>query len=224
MASQFKHKRKNVSCQSDEQGFSVSELLTVVAIIFILSAISIPYFLNYTKLYKSEDQALKVVDLMREAGQLALTRRRTIRFEIDLTENAALIIDENGAAEDFRIKTIPLEKPLEVRLDMAPDGVTAPAPPSYADAEFVSDSLGHDFGGTSVSGHQVWQARFRSDGTVIDGNGNPISATLYFWPPITPGSTASRDGNGEVRALTLFGGSGAMRYWRYKDGAFVPFQ
>lgn len=207
-----------------ENGFSVTELLTVVAVIMILSAISIPYFFSYSKLYKSEDQALKVMDLMREASQLALNKRRTVRFEIDLTQNAVLIIDENGADDDVRIKLIPLEKTSEVRMDMAPDGVSAPAPPNYPNAVFDDDTLGHQAGGNSVSGNLVWQARFRSDGTVVNADGNPISVTLYSWPPVTPGSSASRGENNEVRAITMFGGSGAVKYWRYRGDEFVAYQ
>src|SRR5690606_12124183 len=74
-------------------GFSVTELLMVVAVLIILTAISIPYLYSYTEKYQSEDQALKMIDLMQEAKQMALTRRRTFRFEIDLTDNAMLIID-----------------------------------------------------------------------------------------------------------------------------------
>ncbi|MBK6590555.1 MAG: hypothetical protein IPG22_19930 [Acidobacteria bacterium] len=85
----------------------MTELLVVLGIIAIMSVISLPYIVNYKKAYKSEDQALKVIDMMREAGQLALNRRRTIRFEIDFTDNAALIIDENGGAADTQIKSSP---------------------------------------------------------------------------------------------------------------------
>ncbi len=53
-------------------GFSLIELIVVISVIVILTAISIPYIYNYKRLYKSEDQALKVMDMMREAGQLAL--------------------------------------------------------------------------------------------------------------------------------------------------------
>ena len=97
--------------QRTHSGFSVIELIVVLGIIALLSAISLPYIYNYKKLYKSEDQSLKVIDLMREAGQLALTRRRTMRFEIDLTDNAVLIIDEKstGSADDTQLKKIPLE-------------------------------------------------------------------------------------------------------------------
>lgn len=222
--------RKNIntlpSINSGEQGFSVSELLTVIVIVMLLSALSLPYMFNYTKLYKSEDQALKVMDLMREAGQQALNKRRTFRLEIDLTLNAVLIIDENtpDPDDDFRIKTIPLDKPIDVRIDIAPDGVTAPAPPNYANAVFDDDSIGHEFAGESFSGNMVWQARFRSDGSVIDAAGNPINATLYSWPPITEGGTAARPGNGEVRAITMFGGTGVMRYWKHNGEEFVPYQ
>ncbi len=208
---------------SDSRGFSLVELLTVVVVLLVLSAISLPYIYNYQKLYKSEDQALRVMDLMREAGQLALTRRRTVRLELDLTENAVLLIDENGAGPDTRIKTVPLESTGDVRLDIAPSGVTRPTPPNYNDVAYASDNIGHDNGGTSVTGHNVWQARFRSDGSVVNAANTPISVTIYSWPPAAYGATTARN-NKEIRAITMFGGSGAVRYWKYDGTTFKPYQ
>ncbi|MGD9589757.1 MAG: prepilin-type N-terminal cleavage/methylation domain-containing protein [Pyrinomonadaceae bacterium] len=204
-------------------GFSVIEILVVLVVIAILSAISIPYVYNYTKLYKSEDQAIKVMDLMRETAQLALTRRRTMRFEIDLTDNAALVIDENGAAPDTLIKRIPLESVSEVRMDAVPSGVTRPTPPNYADAAYTTDTLGHQRAGQTVINNMVWAARFRSDGTAVNAANLPMSVTLYSWPPAQPGSMTPRK-LGEVRAITLFGGTGAVRYWKHSGTAFVPYQ
>lgn len=204
-------------------GFSLVELFVVLAVMAILMVISVPYFYNYTKLYKSEDQSLKVMDLMREAGQLAITRRRTMRFEIDLTENALLLIDENGAGTDTRIKTIPLERTDEVRVDVIPAGVTKPNPPDYTDITFAIDTLGHQSGGTAVTSHSVWVARFRSDGSVVDAANVPINANIYVWPPNTSGSTTPRNVK-EVRAITMFGGSGAVRYWKHNGTALVPTQ
>ena len=83
----------------------MSEFVIAMVILGILLAISIPYVFSYRKLYRSEDQSLKVLDLMRETGQLALTRRRNFRFEIDLTANAVLIIDENNALPDRLVKS-----------------------------------------------------------------------------------------------------------------------
>lgn len=206
-------------------GFSLVELLVVLVVMLILSAISIPYIFNYTKLYKSEDQALKVMDLMREASQLALTRRRTMRLEIDLTDNMLLIIDENGAGagDDREIKAIPLQAASEIRIDQIPTGITKPNPPNYSDAVFTADTIGHLRGGTTVNGNNVWAARFRRDGSAVNAAGTPISANLYIWAPLTAGGTAPRSSK-EVRAITIFGGTGAVRYWKYNGAAFIPFQ
>jgi prepilin-type N-terminal cleavage/methylation domain-containing protein len=205
------------------RGVSLVEIIIVLVIISILSAISIPYIFNYTKLYKPEDQALKVMDLMREASQMALTRRRTMRFEIDLTANEVLIIDENGtgAADDRQIKAMSLEAVNLVRMDAIPTGVTAPAPPNYGPAAFAADTTGHLRGATNVNGNNVWAARFRRDGTVVNTAGSATSNTLYLWEPLTPGNAAPKDVKG-VRAITIFGGTGAVRYWKHNGTTFLP--
>ncbi|MBK6587204.1 MAG: hypothetical protein IPG22_02630 [Acidobacteria bacterium] len=163
----------------------MTELLVVLGIIAIMSVISLPYIVNYKKAYKSEDQALKVIDMMREAGQLALNRRRTIRFEIDFTDNAALIIDENGGAADTQIKKLPLEMTKDVRMDIIPATISKPNPPNYNDLAASTDTLGHLAGTVTVTGHSVWAARFRSDGSVVNAANVPINANIYSWPPIS---------------------------------------
>ncbi len=205
-----------------ERGFSALELLIVVAIILVLSAISIPFFYNYTRLYKSEDEALKLMDNMREASQLALAKRRTFRLEIDLTDNALLIIDEKGSAADTLVKSIPLENTLEVRMDKIPNGVTKPIPPNFADAVFADDALGHMRGTSSVINHKVWAARFNSDGSVVNASNLPLNINLYVWPPDAAGSNTPRN-KIEVRSLSIFGGTGAVRYWKHNGTSFVPY-
>jgi type II secretory pathway pseudopilin PulG len=204
-------------------GFSVLELLVVVGVIAVLSAMTLPYLYNYKKLYKSEDQALKVIDLLRETNQLALTRRRTMRLEIDLTDNAIVVIDENGTAADFQIKKIPLELTKDLRVDIIPASVTKPSPPNYTDITYSADTLGHLVGATMVTGHNVWAARFKSDGSVVNKTDVPISVNIYCWPPISPGSNTARN-KSEVRLITMFGGSGAIRYWKHNGSTFVATQ
>lgn len=196
-------------------GFSLIEILIVITMITILTAISIPYIYNSTKLYKTEDQSLQIMDLMREAGQIALTKRRTIRLDIDLsngTAPVARLTDENGAATDVLAKTIPLHPFSEVRMDVAPTGVTVPNPPNYNLPVLVAG---------------VWTLRFRSDGSVVNTANLPISGTLLLWPPravpynaadLTPRNLS------EVRAITVFGGSGAVRYWKHSGITFVASQ
>ena len=205
-------------------GFSMIELVIVLVIIMILSAISLPYIYNYQKRYKSEDQALLVMDFMREANQLALNKRRTMRLEIDLTDNKLLLIDEKGAgaSDDTEVKAIPLEATREVRMDQIPTGITKPNPPNYNDAAFAIDTIGHKRAGTTVTGHNVWAVRFKSDGSVVNAAGTLTSANLYVWAPASAGSTTPRS-NKEVRAITMFGGSGSVRYWKHDGTNFVAY-
>ena len=205
-------------------GFSMIELIIVLIIVAVLSAISLPYIYQSRRVYRSEDQALKVMDLMREAAQLAITRRRTFRLEVDTTSNLLLIIDENGAgaADDTEIKAIPLDPVNEVRMDTLPTGVTKPNPPNYNDAAFAVDATGHKRAGATIVGDTVWAARFNRDGSVVNAAGNPINANLYFYPPQTAGSTTPRN-KVEVRAITMFGGNGAVRFWKHNGTTFVAY-
>lgn len=205
-------------------GFSLIELVVVLVVVLVLTAIALPYMFNYKKLYKSEDQALQVMDFMREANQLALNKRRTMRLEIDLTDNKLLIIDEKdaGAGDDTQIKAIPLESTAEVRMDQIPAGVSKPNPPNYNDAVFALDTIGHKVGSTTVTGHKVWAARFRSDGAVVNGNETLVSANLYVWTPAAAGNNNPRNKK-EIRVITMFGGSGAVRYWKHNGTAFQAY-
>lgn len=213
---------KRVQKNDAESGFSVVEILVVLGVIALLSAISLPYLVSFKKVYKSEDQSLKIMDVMRETAQLALTRRRTMRFEIDLTDNAMLIIDENGSNPDTLLKLVPLEQTKDIRMDVIPAAVTKPNPPNYTNVAYAPDSIGHLQGSATITGHSVFAARFRSDGSVVNAADVPLNRNIYIWPPITPGSGTARS-TLEVRAITLFGGSGAIRYWKHNGTTFVAY-
>lgn len=216
----FSVRRPRIGDRPSERGYSIIELLIAFAIIAVLTTISIQYFFAYARRYTSDDQARFAMDLMSEAGQLAMTRRRTIRLEIDSTENKIHLIDENGSAPDTSIKSIPLAEVGDVRVNAAPSGIARPNPPNYNDAVFADDTIGHQKGSTQVIGNWVWAARFKSDGTVVNVGNIPISATLYFWPPQDPGNNIPRNID-EIRAVTIFGGSGAVRFWKYNGSAFI---
>lgn len=213
--------RKRISLHDAMGGYSLVEILVVMALIAVMTAISLPYFFNFSRMYKSEDQAIKVMDLMREAGQLALTRRRIFRIELDrnnIDQPVLRMIDENGlgSSDDAVIKTIPLEPLNRVRMDLAPAGITAPNPPNYPAAAYTSN---------------VWTIRFTSSGSVLGAVGTtPVSATLYSWRPVMETGTPFSISNltparsEEVRAVTIYGGSGAVRYWKYNGTAWVASQ
>lgn len=206
--------------RAGQSGFSLTELIAVLTVLAIMAAISVPYLLKHRTVYRTDDQVIKIMDAMREAGQLAITRRRTVRFELDLTDNTYKIIDEQNAATDTLVKSIPMDKPADVRVDVIPSGVTKPNPPNYTDITFTLDTVGHLNGSTSVIGHSVWAARFQRDGSVVNAAGTPISVNIYVFPPAAPGSATPKVMK-QVRAITLFGGSGAIRLWKHNGTALV---
>ena len=217
---------------SSESGISVVEILLVLVVLSVLLAFAIPLS-GFRGVYKTEDQALKIMDLMREASKLAMSRRSTFRVEIDQTANTAMIIDERGNVAGLAVKTVPLNTISEVKMDQRPTGITVfPTAPALTDAVYATDAagggatdpqaIGHKnlSGGATVSGNTVWKARFRSDGSVVDKNGVPINVNLYLYPPVTSASTTA--GNPKlVRAVTVTGGNGAVRYYRYDGTAFA---
>jgi hypothetical protein len=139
-----------------------------------------------------------------------------------------LIIDEDTRVTPTvhrEIKAIPLEAAGEVRMDQIPTGISKPIPPDYGNAVFATDTIGHKRGTTIVIGHNVWAARFKSNGSVVNAAGTPVSANLYVWAPLSPGSpTPLPRSKNEVRAITIFGGTGAVRYWKHNGTAFIPVQ
>lgn len=208
-----------VQRERGQSGFSMAEILVVLAVVAIMVAVSIPFIANYRRLYRSDEQSMQILDTMREASQLALTRRRTVRFEIDLTDNVLLLIDERAVGQHIVVKKLPLYALRELRYDVVPNGVTRPNPPNYNDAVFATDTLGHLEGTTPVTNHNVFALRFRRDGSVVNSAGTLTSATIYVFPPASYGSSTPRNIR-EVRAITIFGGTGAVRYWKHNGATF----
>jgi Tfp pilus assembly protein FimT len=217
MEQTYRHKINDDGRRVKEAGFSVLELVIAFAVIIIMSALTIYSFANHKNAYKTDDAAMVVVSFMRQASQRALTQRQPQRLEINLTDNTIQLIDENtsssGTTDDVVVKSQTLELMGEIRA--AGDGSTtrpsfptnitqptAPAEPNYTPAAF-----------TKVSNKWVWSARYMSDGRVVDGSGNLISATLSFWTPNT--NVNQYKPATAVRAITFFGPTGSTKLWAY---------
>jgi type II secretion system protein H len=201
---------ERAAARDGEAGFSLIELLIVVAIMLIMAAIVTFSMTSHKNLYKSDDETLRIINVMREASQLALTQRQAMRVEIDATNKRIKLIDENfaGTTDDRVVRTVYLDNSAIIRVDAAPIGVTKPNPPNLPDAVFT---------GTAP---KVWKIWFRRDGTATDSAQAALSATLYIWPPDPADSTRAKDKK-LVRAITIFGGSGAIRLWKHNGTTFV---
>lgn len=210
-------KRANQRKTSYEQGFSLIELLVVLAITVIMTTVSLIYYTSSKKLYKPEEQALQIIDLIQEGRQRALTQRETMRVELDLDSKLARLIDENDsstASDDHVIRSVPFYDSSEVRINTRPNNVAGTPPEIAPVPAAVFKPSTYIFS----PAHNVFTLRFQLNGTVVDGgmndvglNANPVSATLYVWKP-KAGSTTDSD---VTRAITVVGSSGSVRMWEY---------
>lgn len=70
-----------------QHGFSVAELLVVVAIIGIISVFAMPLFLSFLQAQQLRGAAQEVSTLLNQARQLAIARNASYQVVLDVTEN-----------------------------------------------------------------------------------------------------------------------------------------
>ena len=189
-----------------EAGFSLIELLIVIAMVVILTTISVFALRSSKRSYAPDDEANQIVSFFREAHQRALSQRQTQLVTIDRNQLVVRLMDEGllpggDEVEIIRGKlngTVAMTQP-SIGGNLIP---LPPAPYNYNTAVFTSG---------------VCQFRFRADGLVVDPAGNSVSATFFFTP------LDMNDQSGTlVRSVTLFGPSGSTRAWKY-DAANTQF-
>lgn len=203
--------------RTSENGFSTVELLVVMVIIGVLAGMSGFYFSAHQKLYKPDDQSLKIIDLLQEARQRALTQRESMRVEFDATQNIVRIIDENNpttADDDKEIRRITLFEVNEVKITGRADniGYNPPEPLPVANAVFTVSTY------PSSSTHNVCTIRYQSNGNVLNAGNDaigtgavPTGVTLHIWSPM-PNAPNDAD---IARAITIIGSSGSLRLWEF---------
>ena len=202
---------------SDQSGFSLLELLVVVAIVMLLSGLMLFYLSAHQKLYKPDDQALQIADILQEARQRALAQRETLRVELNLTTNMVTLINENGPAsssDDTVIKRFTLFSTGDVKISVRPAQITVnPPEPMPVPAAVFKTSVY-----PTSAGQNVCTIRFKSDGTAVDAGTTAIGAgsvqtgvSLFVWSPKKSAPTESE----QARAVTVLGATGAIRMWEY---------
>lgn len=205
-----------------ERGFSLIELLIVISISLILVAIAIPSIRGHRTLYRTEDQSLKIINLLRLAGQKAITERQRMRVEINLTDNLARVVDENGTGattDDRTVSEVRLDDVSEVRMCLsATPNTSKPANVTPLPVATLHDPVVF----TTVGGKLIWTAYFQNDGTITNAaNSIMPSGTLMFWQPDGAANQNNARTANTVRAITISSGAGAVRYWKYNGTGYT---
>ncbi|HWP43322.1 MAG TPA: type II secretion system protein [Blastocatellia bacterium] len=186
-----------------QRGYSAIELVIVTSIVIILAGITIYSLTAGKKAYAADDEATQLVSFFREAYHRALAQRQTMRVTIDRNQGVVRLMDEGAMPGGDEVEIIRGRVSQHINMDRPAIGGTPiavpPSPYNYNPAVFDNG---------------VWSARFRADGSVVDAAGNSLSATLYFSP-----IGLTEDNAGLIRAVTLFGPSGSVRFWKYDISA-----
>lgn len=202
--------------KSVEAGFSLIELLIAILILMIMTAVSIFPFIAHRNAYRTEDQALRLVNFLEDAKMHALAKQRPMRFEIDLTDRVLRIIDEMDTTADTSDDVIVKTEYLidSVRLDRQPANMTGILP----NVSINATPLFYSTITYSLVGNTVWSARFQSDGTAeLIPSGQAANVTIFIWLEAQDNAN-NADPIQAVRAVTIFGGTSNVRLWQY-DGA-----
>jgi Tfp pilus assembly protein FimT len=210
--------RRLLKFHRTESGFSVIELMVVVGIVLVMSSVALFYASAHAKLYKPDDQALQLTDMMQEGRQRALTQRRTMRVEINLATNSAKLYDENtnqtSADDDVLIKAMNLFAATDVRVNARPSeiGYTPPESMPVPDAVFSPSVY------TPSISQSVCTIRFLANGSAVNAGTNPVGTgavptgvTLYVWSP----NKTNTDRSDIARAITVLGATGVIRLWEF---------
>lgn len=200
-----------------ESGFSLLELLVVVGLIMLLSGIMLFYLSGHQKLYKPDDEAIQIADILQEARQRSLAQRETLRVELNLTTNIVTLINENSAtttSDDVVLKRFTLFSTNDVKISTRPAQITTgpPEPMPVPTAVFKPSVY------PSSTTQNVCTIRFLSNGTAVDAGTNatgnaavPTGVSLFVWSPKKTAPTESE----QARAITVLGATGSIRMWEW---------
>jgi len=192
------------------EGFSIVELLIVLIIISIMGSVTGYYLSAHQTLYKADEQTSHIIDVFQDARQLSLTKKETMRVEIDLTDNVIRLIDENESVDETDhdvVRQIPLLDSSAVNIERrAVNVATNPPEPLPTQSAVFSPSVYPP----SVT-HRVCTLRFKSNFQVVDEDDNPTGVTLHVWSP----SKNNANDSEIARAITVIGTTGSIRTWEY---------
>jgi prepilin-type N-terminal cleavage/methylation domain-containing protein len=225
--------RKNNSKNRQDAGFSMIEILVVMTIVGILTAIAVPQLIVQRRLTRSAAVTREIMTQMRYARQLAMSqsratptgalRRVAFTFQYDDATKQVKIIGPIPSGTAALIDTLypnntgssvivsdPLTQggltstEISYGIPTVSTGLPTGAPTIPVGA--LDDGVSP----TALASNKV-NITFQPDGSVIDLNGAPLDRAVVLYNNKAAQATAS--------AISVIGASGRVKVWRYSVGA-----
>lgn len=179
-------------------GFSTTELLISVIIMVVMIAAAIVRIQPVIQEWRANRAMYVISGQLRWARQTSIADRRDIQVQFLGTNEIKLIRQDQPAGQTV-ISDLYLTNSVQYMLV----GGMTDTPDAFGNASAI------EFAGVA-DGPPIMQ--FQSDGTFVDGNGNPINGTVFLGIAQFP-STA--------RAVTVLGATGRVRGFGSAGGAWI---
>lgn len=180
-----------------QHGFSLIELMVVLTIIFIVSAIAVTMLTPNLQQARVDAEMREVLDTFRQAREFSIANRRYVQIsfpannQIQVTQMDNLTPGAGGV--NPVLTTLTLAPPLVFNLDGMPD-----TPDAYGNGNAIEIA--------GINGGPPAGMYFQSDGQfVAAATYLPINGTVFMG---YPGQQST------ARAVTILGTTGRVRGWK----------
>ncbi len=197
-----------------ESGRSLIEILTVVAIATILTAVALPQVISARRMIRSAALPREIASQLRYARQQAMSQRQAFTFVYDNSTKQIIILDHQAAGAAILSTTNYPNTAGSIAALTVPVGGGNGLPASEITFGLPSGvtvtSLGDGSAPNTLTANKL-TITFQPDGTVVDANGNATNRTLFFYNNKLPNQTAF--------AISVLGSAGRIKIWRYTPSA-----
>lgn len=187
----------------DESGFTLLEILVVVALMGVLAAMAMMVSPSFTRTARADASTAQVLDAIRSAREQAISQRRNVEVWFILPnaiQTRRVDIGAGGVPTGATtvLRTVELENRMEIRRDPA---VPLNTPDAFPGAGAVA------FGVPAAT-----RRMFTSEGTFVDQDGDVLNGTVFL---------SIQNQANSARAITVMGATALIRLWRWNGREWV---